>query len=73
MLQGSNQWGKLTSPLGITVQSIDELLAPYVQKEYERRLEEKYQFLARATKDVTDFNYRYIEESAMEETVKELE
>ena len=67
MTAGSQQYG------GITVQSIDELLAPYVQKEYERRLEEKYQFLARATKDVTDFNYRYIEESAMEETVKELE
>ena len=67
MTAGSNQYG------GLTVQSIDEILAPYVQKEYERILEEKYQFLARATKHTTDFNYKYIEESAMEETVKELE
>ena len=63
---------KLTSPLGLTVQSIDEILAPYVKRAYEQKLQDNYQFLARATRSNVELDYHFIDKNAREETVKEL-
>ena len=68
MTAGSQQYG------GITVQSIDELLAPYVKRSYEQHKQEIIDVAHYVTGGGhTKLDGERIHEKAMEETVKELE
>lgn len=66
MTAGSNQYG------GLTVQSIDELLAPYVKKEYERQKETIIKDYVRLSVN-GDLDFKAVEDLAREKTQKELE
>ena len=58
--------------MGITVQSIDEILAPYVEKEYKRRFKEISDMVKRvASRGV--FDVHEAKNIAKEQTIKELE
>ena len=62
--------GKPTPPLGLTVQSIDEILAPYVErayKQYKDTILEDYYFIGNGIP-----NMERVEQLAMERVTKEL-
>ena len=66
MTAGSNQYG------GLTVQSIDEILAPYVEKEFNRQYEEVITITKRVlNRGIVDTHEA--KTIAMERTIKELE
>ena len=64
--------GKLTSPLGITVQSVDEILAPYVKRSFEYHYD-KIRHLAKRVSKGGRIDYAEVRKQAMEETQRELE
>ena len=64
---------KLTSPLGLTVQSIDEILAPYVERAYEQHKEKVFNIISRTTLHGAMVDELEVERIAMEDTIQELE
>lgn len=66
MTAGSNQYG------GLTVQSIDEILAPYVKRSFEQHFDEILRITKRVAKGIK-IDYSEVRKEALEETEKELQ
>lgn len=66
MTAGSNQYG------GLTVQSIDEILAPYVKRSFEQHFDEVLRITKRVVKGIK-IDYSEVRKEALEETEKELQ
>ena len=66
MTAGSNQYG------GLTVQSIDEILAPYVKRSFEQHFDEVLRITKRVAKGIK-IDYSEVRKEALEETEKELQ
>ena len=59
--------------MGLTVQSIDEILAPYVEKEYNRLVDEIILEHSLVSSDIMDLNLDKVKKLAFRKVIKELE